>query len=103
MEDLSALRYTDDVTFHGVPAFLKGNLHIEGTPADTFLRLDGFHKGFVKINGFNLGRYWNDKGPQKTLYVPAPILREGDNEIVVFESEGFEAPQVEFFAEPDLG
>ena len=103
MEDLSKLRYTDDLVFRGEAMFLKGELCIYGTPLDTFLRLDGFHKGFVKINGFNLGRYWNDKGPQKTLYVPAPILREGDNEIVVFETEGFETPQVEFVAEPDIG
>ena len=103
MEELSALRYTDNVTFRGQPTFLKGSLTVEGTPADTFLRLDGFHKGFVMVNGFNLGRYWNDKGPQKTLYVPAPILREGENEIVVFESEGFDKAEIEFFAEPDLG
>ena len=102
MEDLSGLSYTDDLTYRGTPVFLKGNLRVEGTPADTFLRLDGFHKGFVKINGFNLGRYWNDKGSQKTLFVPAPILREGDNEIVVFESEGFDKAEVECFSEPSL-
>ena len=32
------------------------------------------------INGFNLGRYWNI-GPQQTLFVPGPILRQGDNEV----------------------
>lgn len=103
MEDLSGLEYTDDTVFRGEAIFLKGNLRVDGAPADTFLRLDGFRKGFVKVNGFNLGRYWNDKGPQKTLYLPAPILREGDNEIVVFETEGFDVPVVEFLAEPDLG
>lgn len=35
---------------------------------DTFVRLDGFTKGNVYINGFHLGRYWNPAGPQKTLY-----------------------------------
>ncbi len=103
MEDLSGLCYSGTPVFDGRPTFLRGTLSIEGTPADTFLRLDGFHKGFVKIGGFHLGRYWNDKGPQKTLYVPAPILHTGENEIVVFETEGFESPEVEFFAEPDLG
>lgn len=48
---------------------------------DTFVRLDGFTKGNVYINGFNLGRYWNPAGPQKTLYLPAPLLREGENEL----------------------
>lgn len=31
------------------------------------------------VNGFNLGRYWN-VGPQRTLYVPAPVLKRGENE-----------------------
>ena len=103
MEDLSGLRFTNDVTFRGTPTFLRGTLTVDGKPADTFLRTDGFHKGFVTVNGFNLGRYWNDKGPTKTLYVPAPILREGENEILVFETDGFDKAEVEFFAEPDLG
>ena len=38
-------------------------------------------------NGFNLGRFWNI-GPQKKLYIPAPLLKKGDNEIVIFETEG---------------
>ena len=103
MEELSRLEYTSDTACDGRPAFLKGYLDIDGKPADTFIRLDGFHKGFVKVNGFNLGRYWNEKGPQKTLYVPAPVLHEGKNEIVVFESDGYNEPVVEFFAQPDLG
>ena len=35
------------------------------------------------INGFNIGRYWN-RGPQKTLYVPAPLLKSGKNEVRLF-------------------
>ncbi len=103
MDDLDPLVYTSDTVNDNMPAFLRGNLHIDGKPADTFVRLDGFHKGFVKVNGFNLGRYYNDLPPQKTLYIPAPLLHEGDNEIVVFESDGYDAPVIEFFAEPDLG
>lgn len=59
---------------------------------DTFVRLDGFTKGNVYINGFNLGRYWNPAGPQKTLYLPAPLLREGENELAVLELEGIDGP-----------
>ena len=103
MDDLSGIEFNNNTICSGKPMFLKGTLDIQGKPADTFLRLDGFHKGFVKINGFNLGRYWNDKGPQKTLFVPAPILKEGSNEIIVFESDSFDSPVIEFFAEPDLG
>lgn len=66
------------------PAFYEAELNIDGEPQDTFLYLDGWKKGVVFINGFNLGRYW-EVGPQKSLYVPAPILKSGRNEIVVFE------------------
>jgi len=51
---------------------------------DTFVRLDGWHKGFVCVNGFNLGRYWK-AGPQETLYLPGELLREEGNVIEVFE------------------
>jgi beta-galactosidase len=83
--------------------FLKGNLEIPGTPADTFLRLDGFTKGFVTINGFNIGRYFNSAGPQRTLYIPAPLLKTGKNEVIVFETDGFAQPVLTFVDAPDLG
>jgi beta-galactosidase len=103
MEDLSALSYTaSDTGREGEPTFLRGNLRIEGKPKDTFVRFDGFTKGFCTVNGFNIGRYFNPAGPQKTLYVPAPLLREGDNEIVVFESDGYETPVIAFTDTPDL-
>ena len=104
MSDLSGLRYEASEELPGKrPTFFRGTLTVEGTPADTFVRLDGFQKGFVMVNGHNLGRYFNAAGPQKTLYVPAPFLREGDNEVVVFESDRTDRLSVEFFAEPDLG
>ena len=100
MEDLSALQWTDKADG---PRFLRGTLHISETPRDTFLKLDGFTKGFVLINGFNIGRYYNPAGPQKTLYVPAPLLRQGGNEVIVFESDDFHSPVVEFVDRPELG
>ena len=82
--------------------FCKGFVKID-TPCDTFLRLDNFSKGFVTINGFNIGRYW-EIGPQKTLYVPASLLKSGENEIIVFESDGLKgAAEIEFVAIPELG
>ena len=55
------------------------------------------------VNGHNLGRYFNPAGPQKTLYLPAPFLKKGDNEIIVFESDLTDSHFVEFTSEPDLG
>jgi beta-galactosidase len=101
MENLDKLEYSN-TTDTATPVFLKGEFNIDD-PCDTFIRLDGFHNGFVCINGFNIGRYKNDRGPQKTLYIPAPVLKKGVNEIVVFETDGFDAPTVMLTDTPDLG
>ncbi|XP_071883796.1 beta-galactosidase-1-like protein 2 isoform X2 [Anas platyrhynchos] len=66
------------------PAFFRGRLWIEHQPQDTFLKLQGWEKGVVFVNGHNLGRYWKI-GPQETLYLPGPWLQKGNNEIVIFE------------------
>ncbi len=81
--------------------FYKGSF-IANKVADTFLYLDSFKKGFVVINGFNLGRYW-EIGPQRSLYVPASVLKEGENEIVIFESDGLKGEAtIEFKDFPTL-
>lgn len=59
---------------------------IELTPVgDTYLEIDGFTRGVVFINGVNLGRHFN-LGPQKSLYVPKRLLKNGKNEIIVFDA-----------------
>lgn len=65
------------------PTFYKGSFEVKEV-GNTYLDFEGWEKGVVFINGFNLGRYWK-AGPQKRLYLPAPLLKEGTNEIVVFE------------------
>jgi len=67
--------------------FFKASFEIAGTPADTFLDLSRFGKGMVWVNGHNLGRYWNI-GPQQRLYLPAPWLRRGRNELIVLDLRG---------------
>lgn len=69
--------------------------------ADTHLALPGFGKGFVWVNGFLLGRYWK-AGPQRTLYVPGPLLMRGANELRIFELESI-GEEVELRTEPHLG
>lgn len=101
-DDLSGLQYRSDVKAESCPAFLKGTFQVS-EKADTFVRLNGFTKGCVYINGFNLGRYWNEAGPQKTLYLPAPLLKDGENEIVVLELEGFDKPEILLTDIQDLG
>lgn len=71
------------------PAFYRGNFNLNEV-GDTFLDTSKWNKGVVWINGHNLGRYWQ-VGPQQTLYVPAPWLKQGRNEVVVYEGNGLEA------------
>jgi len=68
------------------PCFYRATFNID-KPADTFLDTSAFTKGEVWLNGHALGRIWNI-GPQKTLYVPGPWLKSGENEVVVFDLEG---------------
>lgn len=68
-----------------------------------------FLQGQVWINGFNLGRYWPARGPQKTLFVPQHILvTSAPNTIIVLELEhapcGDKEPcTVEFVDKPLIG
>lgn len=85
----------------GEPAFYRFIFDVS-EPADTYFDSSGWKKGCVFVNGFNLGRYW-EAGPQKTLYLPAPLLRKGKNEIVVFELYGGVHSSVHLAGTRDLG
>ena len=74
--------------FSGRPAerpgnFFRGRFDLTKI-GDTYLDMSGWAKGIVWVNGHNLGRYWKI-GPQKRLFCPAPFLKPGTNEIVVFD------------------
>ena len=84
------------------PTFYKGKFAVD-KKADTFLKVDGFQKGFVLVNGVNIGRYYTSAGPQKTLFVPACYLQEGENELLIFDSDGTARLDAEFLAVPELG
>ena len=77
--------------------FFRGNFILTrdagNLASDTFIDVSNYIKGIVWINGHNLGRYW-EIGPQKRLYCPAPWLREGMNEIMVFDLHQTEAKPV---------
>ncbi|XP_060910295.1 beta-galactosidase-1-like protein [Labrus mixtus] len=86
------------------PIFYSGTLQPNGLSWDTFLKLNGWTKGQVWINGMNLGRYWPARGPQQTLYVPGPLLSTTQpNNITVLELEGAPAHlRVLFMDRPEL-
>jgi beta-galactosidase len=65
------------------PHFHYGSFSLTQT-GDTFLDVSALGKGLIWINGHALGRFWNI-GPQQTLYVPAPWLKQGANKVVVLD------------------
>jgi beta-galactosidase len=89
MREVSALPYakTDcegacfyEATFNIKKSHKKSN--------DTFLDTHELGKGMVFVNGRPLGRFWTSLGPQGTLYLPGPWLRNGKNTIQVFDLDG---------------
>lgn len=83
------------------PAFYRFCLMIEEI-GDTFLDFAGWGKGCVFVNGFNIGRFW-EIGPQKRLYIPGPLLKIGENEIIIFETDGKTNDSIYLAGEPDVG
>ncbi len=81
----------DEIDFNGqwepnTPSFYEYTFNVQELK-DTFLDCSKLGKGFVVLNGFNLGKYW-DVGPTGYLYIPAPLLIKGENKLIVFETEG---------------
>ena len=75
--------------------FFRGTFDLAQV-GDTYLDMSGWTKGVVWVNGRNLGRYWKI-GPQKRLFCPAPFLRQGTNEIIVFDLHALEPATVAGF------
>ncbi|XP_018406225.1 PREDICTED: beta-galactosidase-like [Cyphomyrmex costatus] len=94
----------DSGTLNDGPTFLRGQFTIIGQPLDTFLDTTGWGKGVAFVNGHNLGRYWPSVGPQITLYVPAPYLYAGENELIILELEYVsQSRKMKFQPVPNLG
>jgi len=89
------------------PAFARATfdaprVSADGEIADLFLDTLGWGKGVAWINGFPLGRYWS-RGPQRTLYVPAPVLKAEGNELIILELHATTSTEVRLLAEQELG
>lgn len=99
LDNLDKLKYSSSVKKEE-PVFLKGSFKTN-SKADCFIHLDGFNRGCVYINGFNLGRFWK-VGPQKSLYIPGTLLKD-ENEIIVFNIGGYSKPTVSITDKHNLG
>lgn len=100
LDNLERLDYTKGYR-EGCPAFYRFEFVAEEL-GDTFIDVSGWGKGCIFINGFNLGRFW-EIGPQRRLYLPAPLLMRGRNEIIIFETEGRVTDSITLMSEPNLG
>ncbi len=99
LDNIDRIDFTKEYE-EGVPAFYKFEFEA-GEACDTYLDFTGWGKGCVFINGFNLGRFWKI-GPQKRLYIPGPLIKIGNNNIVIFETEGITNTHIELMSEPAL-
>lgn len=85
LEQLTNFKLTSKNDYSNGPTIYRGVLQVnDDQPKDTYLLMDGWTKGVVFVNDFNIGRYWN-VGPQRALYVPGVLLNNGLNVIKVFE------------------
>jgi beta-galactosidase len=83
------------------PCFYRGSFNIS-SQGDTFLDTTAFTKGQLWLNGLALGRIWN-VGPQRTLYTPMPFIKQGTNEVIVFDAKGKMGGTLRGLDKPDLG
>ncbi|HVU95787.1 MAG TPA: GH92 family glycosyl hydrolase [Puia sp.] len=91
----------------GAPCFYRSEFRV-GRYADRGehpiwrVHVDGLGHGSVWVNGHHLGRY-PEKTPAPGLYIPECWLRDGANELVVFDEDGRRPDSVSVRQERDAG
>lgn len=104
--EIYSLPMTDTGSLAYQPALCEGPCFFHATFSlskigDAFLDTRKLSKGMLFINGKALGRFWNI-GPQATLYLPAPWLKVGTNDIEIFDLDGKTGLTVEGLDHPIL-
>lgn len=97
LQDLSRLDFSKEWQ-ENAPAFYRFDFRLDCV-YDTYIDMMGYGKGAVFVNGHNLGRFW-EVGPTTSLYVPHGFLKEGDNTIIVFETEGRHQETLQLVQQP---
>lgn len=80
------------------PSFYRTRFVLEKV-GDTFIDCSTYGKGVILVNGHHLGRYWHE-GPILYLYCPGEFLNIGENEVIIFETEGIKIEELNFSSQP---
>jgi beta-galactosidase len=83
--DVDWVRGISNYTANTYPVFGRATFDVDEI-GDTYINVKNYAKGYVWVNGRNLGRFWN-RGPQFKLYCPGVWLKNKGNEIIVLELE----------------
>ncbi len=82
------------------PAYYRSTFTLNEV-GDTYLDMSTWGKGFVWVNGHNLGRFW-EVGPQQTMFLPGCWLKQGENEIVILDITGPRTATTKGVSEPNV-
>ncbi|KAF1295679.1 beta-galactosidase [Enterococcus sp. JM4C] len=98
-----ALETSEKIDFSGdwvekQPSFYQYQFTLEEVE-DTFIDLSQFGKGCVFVNQQNIGRFWA-VGPTLSLYIPKGLLKRGQNELIIFETEGVYQASISLTKQP---
>ena len=99
-KNLKTLDFTRDWA-PNQPAFYRFDFFMKTLYNGIYIGLDRFGKGVVFVNGHNIGRFWN-VGPTLSLYIPKGFLKEGDNQVIIFETEGIYDNRINFNQKPNF-
>ncbi|WP_141503076.1 beta-galactosidase [Paenibacillus luteus] len=82
------------------PTWNRSTFDLPEIPSDSNpklkLRMSGMSKGYLLLNGRNLGRYWQI-GPQEDYKIPMAWLKKTGNELILFDEEGRMPDSVRLF------
>lgn len=71
----------------GEPVWWQTTFDLPSVPGPWLLATAGLSKGQAYVNGHALGRYWEEAGPQHSLYVPQAWL-QAHNTLAMFDENG---------------
>lgn len=69
--------------FNSAVSLYESYLSVQDESKSYILEIDAENKANIYLNGYLIGRYWKDRGPQGMFYLPRGILKEGKNHLSI--------------------